>query len=96
MYNTNNDQEAEAEAGGIPHVPPHLGCSVSRGPSVPHFELLPATGSVMGHTQVDHTVKVGHSHLPPPRAGAGVNSFMRTVYGLLQENVGSCMQTESK
>ena len=69
---------------------PHLWCTVARGPSVPHFELLPALGSVTGHLEVDHTIKVGHFHLPPVRTGAVVNGLMRALQGPLQEDVGGC------
>ena len=69
---------------------PHLWCTVARGPSVPHFELLPALGSVTGHIKVDHTIKVCHFHLPPIRTGAVVNGLMRALHRPLQEDVGGC------
>ena len=73
---------------------PHLWCAVSRGPSVPHFELLPALSSLTGHIQVDHAIKVRHPHLPPTRAGAGVDGVMRAAHWLPQENVGGCCRVE--
>ena len=83
------------EKGAMCHTStPHLGCTVSRGPSVSHFELLPALSSLTGHIQVDHAIKVCHPHLPPTRAGAGVDGVMRAAHWLPQENVGCCCREE--